>query len=50
MPAAVLSIPTESSEQVFSTTINFTAQGEDTGVFDLEEANELEVRYYTTNA
>ena len=50
MPAAVLSIPTVSSEQVFSTTINFTAQGEDTGVFDLEEANELEVRYYTTNA
>lgn len=50
MPAAVLSIPTVSSEQVFSTTINFTAQGEDTGAFDLEEANELEVRYYTTNA
>jgi hypothetical protein len=50
MPAAVLTIPTVSTEQVVSTTINFTAQGSATGAFDIGEANELEVRYFTTNA
>lgn len=50
MPAAVLTIPAISTEQVVSTAINFTAQGSDTGDFDLTAANELEVRYYTTNA
>ena len=50
MPAAVLTIPTVSTEQVVSTTINFTAQGSASGAFDIGEANELEVRYYTTNA
>lgn len=49
MPAAVLTIPTVSTEQVISTTINFTAQGSATGAFDVGAANELEVRYYTTN-
>jgi hypothetical protein len=50
MPAAVLTIPTVSTEQVVSTTINFTAQGSDAGAFEIGEANELEVRYFTTNA
>lgn len=50
MPAAVLTIPTVATEQVISTTINFTAQGSATGAFDIGAANELEVRYYTTNA
>lgn len=50
MPGAVLTIPTVSTEQVVSTTINFTAQGTATGAFDISQANELEVRYYTTNA
>jgi hypothetical protein len=50
MPAAVLTIPTVSTEQVVSTTINFTAQGSTAGAFDIGEANELEVRYFTTNA
>lgn len=50
MPAAVLTIPTVNTEQVVSTTINFTAQGSATGAFDIGAANELEVRYYTTNA
>lgn len=50
MPAAVLSIPSVATEQVVSTTINFTAQGSTTGAFDISAANELEVRYYTTNA
>jgi hypothetical protein len=49
MPAAVLTIPTVSTEQVVSTTINFTAQGSATGAFDIGVANELEVRYFTTN-
>lgn len=50
MPATVLTIPTVSTEQVVSTTINFTAQGSASGAFDIGTANELEVRYYTTNA
>lgn len=50
MPAAVLTIPSVSTEQVVSTTINFTAQGSAGGAFDVAAANELEVRYYTTNA
>lgn len=50
MPAAVLTIPTVATEQVISTTINFTAQGSATGAFDIGAANELEIRYYTTNA
>lgn len=50
MPAAVLTIPSVSTEQVVSTTINFTAQGSATGAFDIGASNELEVRYYTTNA
>ena len=50
MPAVVLTIPTVATEQVISTTINFTAQGSATSAFDIGAANELEVRYYTTNA
>ena len=49
MPAAVLTIPTVSTEQVVSTTINFTAQGSASSAFDIGAANELEVRYFTTN-
>jgi hypothetical protein len=49
MPGAVLTIPTVSTEQVVSTTINFTAQGTSAGEFDIGAANELEVRYYTAN-
>jgi hypothetical protein len=50
MPAAVLTIPTVSTEQVVSTTINFTAQGSAAAAFDIGAANELAVRYFTTNA
>jgi hypothetical protein len=49
MPAAVLTIPSVSTEQVVSTTINFTAQGSAANAFDIGAANELTVRYYTTN-
>lgn len=50
MPAAVLTIPSVSTEQVVSATINFTAQGYAANAFDIGAANELEVRYFTTNA
>lgn len=50
MPAAVLTIPSITTEQVISTTINFTAQGSSASAFDIGASNELEVRYYTTNA
>lgn len=49
MPAAVLTIPAVSTEQVVSTSINFTAQGYNGSAFDIGAANELEVRYYTPN-
>jgi hypothetical protein len=49
MPASVLTIPTVATEQVVSTTVNFTAQGSASSAFDIGVANELEVRYYTTN-
>ena len=49
MPAAVLTIPTVATEQVISTTINFTAQGSANSAFEIGSANELEVRYFTTN-
>ena len=47
--SAVLQIPTVETEQVVSTTINFTAQSSTAGAFDIAAANELEVRYYTSN-
>lgn len=49
MPAAVLTIPSVATEQVVSTTINFTAQGSTASAFDIGVANEIEIRYYTTN-
>lgn len=47
VPAAVLQIPTVNTEQVISTTINFTAQGYNTttNTFDIEKDNELKVTY-----
>jgi hypothetical protein len=50
MPAVMLSIPSVSTEQVVSTSLDFTAQGSTSGVFDVGTANELTVEYYTTNA
>jgi hypothetical protein len=51
LSAAVVQIPTIATEQVISTTINFTAQGytptsNATDTFDITASNELEVRYY----
>jgi hypothetical protein len=51
MPTAVLTIPTVNTEQVVSTVINFTAQSASgattTRGFDLEQTNEIALRYYT---
>jgi hypothetical protein len=47
LPAVVLTIPSVNTEQVVSTTINFTAQGSnDSNAFDIAEANEVEIKYY----
>ena len=46
MEAAMLSIPTVTTEQVVSTEITFTSQGYTGAVYDIEEANELTVTYY----
>ncbi len=56
LPAVMLQIPTIETQDVLSTTINFTAEAFDgstsaagggTASFDLENANELFVRYYS---
>ena len=46
IPAGVLQIPTIATEQVVSTTINFTAAGSTDGSFDIAKANELNIKYY----
>lgn len=50
---AMLQIPTVDAQAVMSTTINFTAQGTDylassTAGYDLENSNELRVRYFSS--
>lgn len=45
--SAVLQIPTVNTEQVVTTTINFTAQGKGAGAaYDIEAANEAVITYY----
>jgi len=48
MPGVVLAIPSVNTEQVVSTTINFTAQGTAASAFDLTAANEINIGYYAT--
>jgi len=50
MPSVVLSIPSVNTEQVVSTAITFTAQGSASSAFDIAQANEIDVKYYTTNS
>lgn len=52
MPHTSVQIPTINSESVISTTVNFTAQGWNSGAaeFDVEQTNELVVTYYSPNA
>jgi hypothetical protein len=49
LPAVVLGIPTVATQQVMSTTINFTAQGyvAATNTFDISQSNEVSVKYYS---
>lgn len=47
MPAAMLQIPSISTEQVVTTTINFTAQGYTGNAYDLEKAQEATVTYHS---
>ncbi len=47
MPSVVLAIPAVNTEQVVSTTINFTAQGMTASALDLEAENELTIKYYS---
>ena len=46
IPAAMLSIPTIATEQVISTTVNFTGQSYTGTSYDIEEANETSITYY----
>jgi len=45
LPAAMLQIPTINTEQVISTTINFTAQGFAGADYDITESNEATIIY-----
>jgi hypothetical protein len=47
MPTTMVSIPTISSEQVISTTINLMPQAGSTSAYDIEGTNELTVKYYS---
>jgi len=49
MPATVLTIPTINTEQVVSTTINFTAQGYTDTEFDICANNEISIKYYSAD-
>ena len=46
MPAAMLQIPTVSTEQVVSTTINFVAHGSASSAYSLDATNELSIAYH----
>jgi hypothetical protein len=50
MPTAMLTIPAVNSEQIISTSINMTAQGLTGTTYDLEQTNELAIRYYCNNS
>ena len=49
MPACVFTIPAINTEQVVSSTINFTAQGYNGTAFAIDQANEATVKYYSAN-
>jgi hypothetical protein len=50
LPSAMLQIPQISTEQVISTSINFTAQGANAGTYDIEQNNEATITYYSSPA
>jgi len=46
MPGVVLTIPTVNAESVITTTVNFTAQGTGSGIFNILQDNEIKVKYF----
>jgi hypothetical protein len=52
LPTVQLTIPSIASEQVISTSINMTAQGynSSSSTYDLEQTNEVTVKYYANNS
>jgi hypothetical protein len=44
----MLQIPTVNTEQVISTTLTFTGQGSQGTAFDIDQSNEVTVKYYAT--
>lgn len=50
LSSAMLQIPQVSTDQVISTTINFTAQGNNAGSYDIEQNNEATMTYYGSPA
>lgn len=48
MPTAMLGVPSVTSEQVVSTTINIMPQAGTASAYNIEDANELTVKYYAT--
>lgn len=49
LPACVLTIPAINTEQVVSSTINFTAQGSSGSAFAIDQNNEATIKYYAAN-
>lgn len=49
LPACVLTIPAINTEQVVSSTINFTAQGYSGTSFGIDQNNEAKITYYSAN-
>lgn len=46
LPATMIAIPTVATDQVITTSINFTAQGHSGSNYSVEDANELQVKYF----
>ena len=49
LPACVLTIPAINTEQVVSSTINFTAQGYSGSAFAIDQNNEAKITYFSAN-
>jgi hypothetical protein len=49
LPACVLTIPAINTEQVVSSTINFTAQGYSGSAFAIDQNNEAKLTYFSAN-
>jgi len=49
LPACILTIPAINTEQVVSSTINFTAQGYNGSDFAIDQNNEAKITYYSAN-